>query len=170
MSTLDNLRDIEDKAQKVSLVKILQMLKKAAKEVQEAKEKCNVFLELATSDKAERKKIIDWINSLSDVALTDAEMDRIGEECEQEVRKAKQSAQKTVTEKPEQFTVYPAAHQYGSSTKLNALNTQATYPQATWNYGTSTSAIGLAVDSPLTLASCTVSNNAGAIAMVASQG
>ncbi|UOF79949.1 hypothetical protein [Caudoviricetes sp.] len=165
MSTLDNLRDIEDKAQKVSLVKILQMLKESAKEVQEAKEKCNVFLELATSDKAERKKIIDWINSLSDVALTDAEMDSIAEKCEAEVREAKASAQKQIATYPVQPTVTTAA--YGTGLSITAACDKVARLNA--NYcGTSATALKCSADAPLILGNCTVSNTAGAIAMLAS--
>jgi dihydroxyacid dehydratase/phosphogluconate dehydratase len=167
MSTLDDLRDIEDKAQKVSLVKILQMLKKAAKETQEAKEKCNVFLELATSDKAERKKIIDWINSLSDVALTDAEMDSIAEKCEAEVREAKASAQKQVATYPVQPTVTTASYGLGLSTSCTAAYDKFAQLNANY-YGTSTTALKCSVDAPLILGNCTVSNTAGSIAMLAS--
>lgn len=92
-TTLDGLKEIEKRQQQILLNKSLIRLKKLCKEVLENKERTTVLLQLLGIDNTEAKSIIDRINSLGSVQLTDEEKKDILDEERDEIASSKKKVE-----------------------------------------------------------------------------
>ena len=104
--TLDQLKKLEEAKKRQLMAKILTRVKKMSKEIIRAKEMCNFFLEQLSLEEKERKSVIDWINSLSDVQLDTNELKSLKEEVKSELSKGKKEAEDKINADTERW-LYP---------------------------------------------------------------
>lgn len=95
---LDDLKKIEEQKKKKLLVKSLNKLKEKAKEVLTLKEETNVILNSLWLSTKEQKQIIDWINSLDDVQLSDNDKKEIADEIKEDMKEDKETIAKKTEE------------------------------------------------------------------------
>jgi len=120
-NVLDDLRDAEKQIKMTMLVKNLAKLKELAKDVLIAKETMNVYLDQLGMTEAEKKKVIDFINSLSEVRVTKRDEDSIAEEVSRSLDSVKKSIEKGIQDKGITF----AAGGGGWGTGANVFTTTA---------------------------------------------
>lgn len=97
-SVLDDLKKIEEQKKKKLLIKSLNKLKEKAREVMTIKEETNAILNNLWLSTKEQKQIIDWINSLDDVQLSDDDRKEIAEEMKEEMKEEKEIINKKTEE------------------------------------------------------------------------
>lgn len=100
-STFEKMKGIEEKKNKAQILRILTALKDNARMVQENKEMCNLYLEEVCKDEKEKKQIIDWINSLDDVKLSEDRTKDLREQVKENIKKEKAKIDRQFDETPE---------------------------------------------------------------------
>lgn len=91
---LDDLKKIDEQVKQKTLARMLTSLKEKAKEIHEIKYYTNKLLsELWINDK-DSKAIIDWINSLNDVQLSDEQKKQIDKDIKSEIKDEKVKVEK----------------------------------------------------------------------------
>lgn len=71
MSIVDKMKKIEEKKKEILLAKQLTKLKKLARMIVESKEETKIILDLLLVNDEDKKKLIDFINSLEEVKLSE---------------------------------------------------------------------------------------------------
>jgi hypothetical protein len=144
ISALDQMKDVEEKKKKYRLLKVVSMLKTAAKNVQEWKEICNVYLNDISEDEKEKKQIIDWINSLDDVQITDDRKQQIKNDEMKKINTEKKKVDEQLEQKPDSWMI--------NASSTNGINNHVTLGTATTsatlgigNYTVSNAVSGLSV-------------------------
>ena len=97
-SVLDDLKKIEEQKKKNLLIKSLNKLKEKAREVMTIKEETNAILNNLWLSTKEQKQIIDWINSLDDVQLSNDDRKEIADEMKEEMKEEKEVINKKTEE------------------------------------------------------------------------
>lgn len=83
---LEDLKKIEDTSNKELLIKTLKELKAKAKEVYKLKLETQSWLDLFDLTPEDKKSIIDWINNLPDVKLSEEEKNEIKKQIEKKFK------------------------------------------------------------------------------------
>ena len=96
---VDELKASEGAIRKIVLIKMLDELKVMAHQVFEYKEKCHILLAEIGVPEADAKRVIDFINNLSSVQLSDADKEEIRKWAKKEVQMERQSVTKRLEEK-----------------------------------------------------------------------
>lgn len=112
LTTLDRLKKIEKRTQLKALSNVLSEIKRMARDVLILKEEGLIMLEELGLDKKEIKGIIDWINSLKDIQISEEDRKDIKERAKGKVKQEKKEAEQTIKENPYEFLanyVTPAA-------------------------------------------------------------
>lgn len=146
-STFEKMKGIEEKKNKAQILRILTALKDNARMVQENKEMCNLYLEEVCKDEKEKKQIIDWINSLEDVKLSEDRTKDLREQVRENIKKEKAKIDRQFDDKPElayatQGTAYLSSNAL-SSYPVNAITSS---PFSIGTYTVSNTASGLAMN------------------------
>lgn len=121
-TTLQQMKGIEEKREKARILKILSKLKETARRVQEDKERCSIYLAEVCKDAKEQKQVIDWINSLDDVALSDEDKAALRDDLKASLLQEKKTIERRMDEKPEQYF-----GNIGTMTSATTNGTMATF-------------------------------------------
>ena len=97
---LEDIKRIDRAVRAKTLAQVLSTLKAKAHEILELKEKTNALLEAAGVSAEDAKRIIDFVNSLDDVQLSDEEKRKLREDARNEIAGVKKQAEKKVNESP----------------------------------------------------------------------
>lgn len=116
-NALDQLKDIEQKKQKAVLIKALKFLKQKAKEVLAAKYATNEILKQLNISKDDQKAIIDWVNQLQDVKLSDDDETVIEDEVKDFIADKKKKVESELE------TIKDCIGSYYSTNSVNTVNT-----------------------------------------------
>jgi len=102
---LEDLKKIEESSNKEVLIKTLKELKEKAKEIYILKLETQCWLDLLNLSLEDKKSIIDWINNLPDVKLTEEESLEIKNEIAKKFKRIKEdkNSQETTSWKLEDF-------------------------------------------------------------------
>lgn len=136
---LEQLKQIEKKQKEMLLNKSLKRLKELCKLVLKTKERVNSIMEILGLPEKDAKGIIDWINSLSDVQLSDDDKkeirteeidtmqdkkEEVEEESEKYWRNIMDSGSAYTLTSPSLSTLATSAVWYSAWTANNAIPTQ----------------------------------------------
>src|SRR2546423_14706736 len=91
---LDDIKRIDRAIRAKTLAEVLATLKEKAHEVLRLKEETNQLLEAAGVSTEDSKRIIDFVNSLDDVQLSETEKRSLREETKEEVSGIRKKAEK----------------------------------------------------------------------------
>ena len=91
---LEQLKAIEKRQKEILLNKSLKRIKELARLVLEAKERVDHIMGILWLDAKDSKGIIDWVNSLPDVQLTDDDKKDLLEEEKEKMRSKKKEIEK----------------------------------------------------------------------------
>jgi hypothetical protein len=97
---LDDIKRIDRAVRAKTLANVLSTLKEKAHEVLLLKEQTNMLLEAVGVSAEDAKRIIDFVNSLDDVQLSESEKQNLREDTREEVSEVKKKAEKKVNEAP----------------------------------------------------------------------
>jgi hypothetical protein len=97
---LEDIKKIDKAVRAKALANLLSTLKEKAKEVLVLKEETNNLLEAIGVSADDTKRVIDFVNSLDDVQLSESEKRKLKDEAKEEVKTIKQRAEKKVNESP----------------------------------------------------------------------
>jgi hypothetical protein len=93
---LDEVKQIERAIRAKALAKMLTTLKEKAHEILELKEYTNAVLEELGVEEADKKRLIDWINSLDQVKLSKNNKESIRDNASKDVHKERKEAEKKI--------------------------------------------------------------------------
>ena len=113
---LENLKELESKKKKALMAKILNQLKEDAKEVITLKKRCELLLGQVTTNKKEAKSILDWINSLPEMELEDADVKEMQQEIKDDLNETKDKIEKKIQENPLRYYDKTSAFYAGPAT------------------------------------------------------
>jgi uncharacterized protein YoxC len=143
---LDQVRNAEKVLKTHLLLKQLQVIKKLAKEVLITKEKTKMILEDIGLKEEDVKKVIDFVNSLPEVQLSETEIKELKEDVKDEGKKERQTIQKKIEESPLTFTgasgSLTSANCYYAGTTGNGMNA---YDTVTLQQGTTSQSLNIQI-------------------------
>ncbi len=146
-TTLQQMKGIEDKREKARILKVLSRLKEIARRVQEDKERCTLYLQEVCKDVKEQKQVIDWINSLDDVALSEEAKADLQDEIKQSLVKEKKEIERKMDEKPETYwTTGLNALTSGTVATSNLANYASTQGVSLGQYTVSSAQSGFSIN------------------------
>lgn len=106
---LDEVKTIEKMTKRYLIIKTLGSLKKKARQVLEMKEECTFTLAELGIDEKDVKRIIDFVNNLPEVQMTDEDRKELKERCRRILKDEKEKIEKKMDE------VKPLIPFYGDS-------------------------------------------------------
>lgn len=108
---LDEIKIAEKMVKRAMLLKTIGKLKNIAREILEAKEESNALLEAIGIDSKDAKRIIDFVNNLPEVRLTEKDKQKIADEIQHDTEKGKKEVREVLEKKAYELTttnIYPA--------------------------------------------------------------
>jgi hypothetical protein len=142
IDVLEQLKQAEKVIKVNLLIKKIGELKKVAKEVLVAKEKTQMILEEAGVKGEDIKRVIDFINSMPEVQLTEAEKKDLREDVRESNTESKKQIQKLLEDKP--FYIPQAAMgQYAGYAVVNQAMGTATSGLTSCNFNSSTGSLDI---------------------------
>lgn len=101
---LDEIKIAEKMIKRAMLLKTIGKLKKIAREILEAKEESNALLEAIGIDSKDAKRIIDFVNNLPEVRLTEKDKQKIVDEIQHDTEKGKKEVRDALEKKAYELT------------------------------------------------------------------
>ena len=101
---LDQLKKIEESKQKMLLVKMLGYLKEQARNVFKFKYITEKVLEELKVNATDKKAIIDWINSLPDVGLSEEDKKEVDKDIKKFMTEEKEEVEEEIKENPYKYS------------------------------------------------------------------
>lgn len=95
---LDEVKTIEKMTKRYLIIKTLGSLKKKARQVLEMKEECTFTLAELGIDEKDVKRIIDFVNNLPEVQMTDEDRKELKERCRRILKDEKEKIEKKMDE------------------------------------------------------------------------
>ena len=124
---LDQVRKIEKLTKLHLLMGALIDIKQYAREILELKEKGMILLEEIGISEEDRKKIIDFINSLPEIRLSEQDKKDMRDRMRDKVKTARQETEKKIKDEPLRFAGDLTNYEgYRTYTTPNALSFNAT--------------------------------------------
>lgn len=122
---LDEIKAVDRAIRAQTLARILTQIKEKAKKVLELKEEVNALLEATGLSTEDIKRVIDFVNSLDEVQLTDSEKKEIRTDARSVVKNEKKTAEKKINESPQinfsQISPYKQVQNMAQSNMINAV-------------------------------------------------
>lgn len=148
---LEDIKKIDRAIRAKTLANTLAVLKEKAHEILTLKEQTASLLEAVGVSEEDRKRIIDFVNSLDDVQLSLTEKREIKDRAREEISETKKKAEKKVNESPAIMSGFVSVPSYTTTTsgsynglggiQQNTLGNTAGY---TSNLGTISYSVGAA--------------------------
>ena len=101
---LDDVKAAEKKIKRAAFLKLIPKLKEMAKEVNTLKKRAELLLEETGIEEKDRKRVIDFINSLPTVELSESDLKELREGVKEEVHETREKAEKDFDKSLEKFS------------------------------------------------------------------
>lgn len=125
---LDDVKKVEREIKVRTLAKVMEQIKDKAHEVLELKEEINALLEAAGVETDDIKRIIDFVNSLDSVQLSEADKREIRKDAKDDVRDDRKQVQQKIVNGTATMS-YPMSAVYTTTTGAtgtSSITTNAT--------------------------------------------
>jgi len=113
---LDSVKEMEKRTKALMLLDAVSKIKGMAREVLELKEETAIILDELGVSKIDSKRIVDFVNSLSDIKLSDKDKEIMREEVKSDIKSGKVGAEAKARDSIEEMINSPLSSSVSSST------------------------------------------------------